>query len=127
MPLFAIALAGQGIGSREADWQELVSVACFVLLSAPHYSGMFLFVNRTTQQCSLGGLGLEREDEMLVSVKEAAKRLGGISPWTVYSWFGKGKLRRTKIGSRTMIRVSELRRLINEGDDPITVPSKEEL
>jgi excisionase family DNA binding protein len=62
---------------------------------------------------------MDREDEVLVSVKEAAKRLGGLSPWTIYSWMGKGKLRRTKIGSRAMVRLSELRRLMDEGDDRV--------
>jgi len=44
----------------------------------------------------------------LYSVQEAAKFLGGISPWTVHAWLAKGKLRRTKVGSRTMIRECDL-------------------
>ena len=51
----------------------------------------------------------------LYSIKEAALALGGISPWTVYAWTSKGKLRKVKIGSRTMIAESELRRFIKEG------------
>ena len=32
--------------------------------------------------------------ENLLSVTEAAKRLGGISKWTIHAWLAKGKLRR---------------------------------
>jgi excisionase family DNA binding protein len=53
-------------------------------------------------------------NDVLLSVTEAAKRLGGISPWTVHAWLAKGKLRRTKVGSRTMIRESELQRVIRD-------------
>ena len=52
--------------------------------------------------------------DVLFSVTEAAKRLGEISPWTVHAWLSKGKLRRTKVGSRTMIRESELQRVIRD-------------
>ena len=51
----------------------------------------------------------------LVSVTEAAKRLGGISKWTVHTWLSQGKLKRTKVGGRTMIRESELSRVIQDG------------
>jgi excisionase family DNA binding protein len=51
----------------------------------------------------------------LVSVKEAARRLGGISYWTVCKWFSQGKLQRTKVGGRTMIRESELARMMVDG------------
>lgn len=53
--------------------------------------------------------------ETLFSVKESAKRLGGISPWTVYAWVCQGRLRKVKIGSRTMIAESELQRFIRDG------------
>jgi excisionase family DNA binding protein len=53
--------------------------------------------------------------EHLLSVEEAAKRLGGISKWTVYAWLSQGKLQRTKVGSRTMIRESELVKVIQDG------------
>jgi excisionase family DNA binding protein len=58
--------------------------------------------------------------ESLLSVEEAARRLGGISKWTVHAWLAKGKLRRTKVGARTMIRESELQRVIR--DEPRTPP-----
>ena len=51
----------------------------------------------------------------LMSVAEAAKRLGGISKWTVHAWLSKGRLQRTKVGGRTMIRESELAKIIQDG------------
>jgi len=46
--------------------------------------------------------------DQLLSIDQAALRLGGISKWTVHAWLSKGKLRRTKVGSRTMVRESDL-------------------
>jgi excisionase family DNA binding protein len=53
-------------------------------------------------------------DELL-SVTEVAKRLGGLSKWTVHAWLSQGRLRRTKVGGRTMIRQSELAKVIQDG------------
>jgi len=53
--------------------------------------------------------------ERLLTVSEAAQALGGISKYTIQAWLTKGKLRRTKVGSRTMIRESELERVIEDG------------
>jgi excisionase family DNA binding protein len=53
--------------------------------------------------------------EALYSVEDAAKLLGGISKWTVHAWLSKGRLQRTKVGGRTMIRESELTRMIEDG------------
>ena len=53
--------------------------------------------------------------ETLLSVDEAARRLGGLSKHTINSWLSSGKLKRTKVGSRTMIRESELERIIDDG------------
>ncbi len=53
--------------------------------------------------------------ENLLSVSETARRLGGISKWTVHAWLSQGKLQRTKVGGRTMIRESELAKVIQEG------------
>lgn len=50
--------------------------------------------------------------DALLSVSEVAARLGGISKWTVYAWLSQGRLRRTKVGGRTMIRESELAKVI---------------
>jgi excisionase family DNA binding protein len=53
--------------------------------------------------------------DALISVNEAARRLGGISKWTVHAWLSQGKLQRTKVGGRTMIRESELQKVIEDG------------
>ena len=60
--------------------------------------------------------------DALLSIDEAARRLGGLSKYTIHAWLSRGKLRRTKVGSRTMIRESELERVIEEGGkSPVTV------
>ena len=38
--------------------------------------------------------------QALLSVEQAAQRLGGVSRWTIYAWLAKGRLRKTKIGSQ---------------------------
>lgn len=53
--------------------------------------------------------------DALLSVEEAARLLGGVSKWTIHAWLAKGRLRRTKVGSRTMIRESELLKVIQDG------------
>ena len=53
--------------------------------------------------------------DQLLSVSETARLLGGISKWTVYAWLSQGKLQRTKVGGRTMIRESELAKVIEDG------------
>jgi excisionase family DNA binding protein len=53
--------------------------------------------------------------ENLFSVEEAAKRLGGVSKWTIHAWLSQGRLQRTKVGGRTMIRESELAKVIEDG------------
>ena len=55
-------------------------------------------------------------EDRLFSVKDAAEYLGGISAFTVHAWLSSGRLRRCKVGSRTMIRLSELERFIEAGD-----------
>ena len=50
--------------------------------------------------------------ERLFSINEAAKALGGISPLTVMGWCTKGRLARTKVGRRTMIAESEIKRFL---------------
>lgn len=44
----------------------------------------------------------------LYSVEGAAAFLGGISKNTVHAWLCSGKLRRTKIGARTMVSERDL-------------------
>ena len=53
--------------------------------------------------------------DTLLSVEEVARRLGGLSKYTIHAWLSKGKLQRTKVGSRTMIRESELQKVIEDG------------
>lgn len=53
--------------------------------------------------------------DTLLSIGEVARRLGGISKWTVHAWLSQGKLRRTKVGGRTMVRESELLKVIQDG------------
>lgn len=53
--------------------------------------------------------------DALISVDEAARLLGGISKWTVHAWLSQGRLQRTKVGGRTMIRESELEKVIQDG------------
>lgn len=55
--------------------------------------------------------------ENLYSIDSAAKMLGGISRHTIVSWLTKGKLQRTKVGHRTMIRESELQRFLEASAD----------
>jgi excisionase family DNA binding protein len=53
--------------------------------------------------------------EQLLSIEDAARKLGGISKWTLHAWLSQGRLQRTKVGGRTMIRESELQRFIEDG------------
>jgi excisionase family DNA binding protein len=53
--------------------------------------------------------------DRLYSVEDAATYLGGLSKYTIHAWLSSGKLRRSKVGSRTMIRESELQRVIQDG------------
>jgi excisionase family DNA binding protein len=61
--------------------------------------------------------------DQLISVGQAAQRLGGISKWTVYAWLSQGRLQRTKVGGRTMIRESELQKVIEDGGKSPTAKS----
>jgi excisionase family DNA binding protein len=63
--------------------------------------------------------------DTLFSVEEAARRLGGISKWTVHAWLSQGRLLRTKVGGRTMIRESELTKVIEDGGES-PAPSRTE-
>ena len=50
--------------------------------------------------------------ETLYPIEKAAQKLGGVSRHTVVAWLAQGKLRRTKVGRRTMISESELQRFV---------------
>jgi hypothetical protein len=66
------------------------------------------------------------QTDKLLSVAEFGKRLGGISPATVHSWLSLGKfgLERTKVGGRTMLRESELLKVIHAGEKSSPKPRK---
>jgi excisionase family DNA binding protein len=61
---------------------------------------------------------MARAMETLYSVSDAAKKLGGISKFTIYAWLSRGVLERTKVGGRTMIRESSLLSLLEQGAKP---------
>jgi excisionase family DNA binding protein len=90
-----------------------LNVALFMTL----YRGIVMVVNSDTQNDLIGGIAMDvvPGSDALFSVDEAAKRLGGISKWTVHAWLSQGKLQRTKVGGRTMIRESELQKVIQDG------------
>jgi excisionase family DNA binding protein len=52
--------------------------------------------------------------ENLLSVKDAAKQLG-VSKYTIEAWLSRKRLMRTKVGRRTMIRESELEKMLEDG------------
>jgi len=58
--------------------------------------------------------------EPLLSIEEAARRLGGVSPNTISAWLVQGRMQRTKVGGRTMIRESELAKVIEDGGKSAT-------
>lgn len=50
----------------------------------------------------------------VVTTKEAAELLR-VSHFTIAAWLSKGKLRRIKVGSRTLIATSDLEKLLQDG------------
>jgi excisionase family DNA binding protein len=62
--------------------------------------------------------------DTLHSVDEAARRLGGLSKYTIHAWLSNGKLRRTKVGSRTMIRESDLQAFVEGCNREPDMPRK---
>jgi excisionase family DNA binding protein len=56
--------------------------------------------------------------ERLFSIEEAAKWLGGVSPWTIRSWIATGRLQKTKVGRRTMISEGELEEFVRSSNAP---------
>lgn len=51
----------------------------------------------------------------VVTTKEAAELLR-VSPWTISAWLSKGKLRRIKAGSRTLIAKADLEAFLQRGN-----------
>ena len=58
--------------------------------------------------------------ETLYSVKAAARKLGGVSRFTIYAWLSKGILERTPVGGRVMIRESSLLKLLEQGSKQVS-------
>lgn len=54
----------------------------------------------------------------LFSVTETARKLGGVSPWTVRSWLTQGRLKRTKVGGRTMVSGAAISEFLAECAKP---------
>jgi excisionase family DNA binding protein len=52
--------------------------------------------------------------ENLYSIEEAANKLR-ISKWTLACWLSSGRIERTKCGGRTLIRESQLEKLLQDG------------
>jgi hypothetical protein len=52
--------------------------------------------------------------DKLYSIPASAEFLGGISTWTIHDWLSRGKLMRTKVGRRTFVKESELRKMIRD-------------
>jgi excisionase family DNA binding protein len=50
--------------------------------------------------------------QALLSVEQAAQRLGGVSRWSIYAWLSQGRLRKTKVGSRVMIAENDLQAFV---------------
>lgn len=55
-------------------------------------------------------------EDKLYSVEDACLYLGGVSKWSIWAWLTQRKIMRTKVGRRTFIRESELRKMIRDGD-----------
>jgi excisionase family DNA binding protein len=82
---------------------------------------MFICTDAFTWPCKTEAkTGGSVSGNKLYSVEDAAAYLGGLSKYTIHAWLAKGKMRRTKVGSRTMIRESELQRVIEDGGKSVT-------
>jgi excisionase family DNA binding protein len=65
------------------------------------------------------------DPETLHSVEGAAARCGGVSKWAIYLWLSQGRLRKTKVGSRVMIRESDLQAFIAKCNPQPDTPALE--
>jgi len=52
---------------------------------------------------------------ILFAIAEAAKALGGISPWTLRKHVASGRLRVVRIGRRVFVDAEEIERIRREG------------
>jgi hypothetical protein len=53
---------------------------------------------------------------ILNSVPEAARKMGNVSPHSIRAWLRDGRLERTKVGDRTMVSDTAIRRFIQESN-----------
>ena len=53
---------------------------------------------------------------MLKSIEHAALELE-LSPWTVRAWAKRGLIKTVKLGSRRLVPMSEIERIVTEGVD----------
>jgi excisionase family DNA binding protein len=63
-------------------------------------------------------MGLER----LLTLAEAGRRLGSVSPHTIKAWMRKGKLKKTMVGGRLRVRESDLVSFVEECNPPRREP-----
>ena len=63
--------------------------------------------------------------QVLLSVEEAAQKLGGVSRWSVYAWMSQGRLRKTKVGSRVMVAEGDLEAFIAQCNPESPAPRRE--
>jgi len=61
--------------------------------------------------------------QALLSVEQAAQRLGGVSRWSIYSWLSQGRLRKTKVGSRVMIAEADLLAFLAQCNPESDIPA----
>jgi Helix-turn-helix domain len=66
-----------------------------------------------------------QQEDPLYSIKGSAQFLGGVRPYSIEAWLSQGRLARTKIGTRTFIRRSELERFIRDGGKAPATPAIE--
>ena len=92
----------------------LVFVMAFMLWHVRHSPTEYLFCPAVLANIGLDFAGGLRNGYALVS-RRGGPKTGGLSKHTIHAWLSAGKLRRTKVGSRTMIRESELQRVIEDG------------
>jgi excisionase family DNA binding protein len=71
---------------------------------------LFSFISNQIILLLFGGFPMS---EALLSVEQAAQRLGGVSRWSIYAWLSQGRIRKTKVGSRVMIGEGDLQAFIS--------------
>jgi hypothetical protein len=53
------------------------------------------------------------DPDKLYPVPDAAGELGNVSVWAIYKWFAEGRLKRTKVGTRSMVKGSDMQAFID--------------